>query len=502
MRSVRSIAFSLCVFLLACAGSLSAELVPFIQVPAEDSGLTHRVAIRSKTVAEGIKYPWMSSLVDINADGHLDITYYGHHGGGAAIWFGKGDGTFKLDPDGYAARWVFGARDPVWLDVNGDNAMDAVGTEGHMIKGFLYLNTGDGHFEKTTLRYHGNFVDLNHDGHHDELWGGRSGTYRMTPGIHEWGEIQPQKIAVAKLWMPEDVLPWPEGVERNSHPLAPQFHTGVSADLDGDGKAELVVTFSKKNFSWVLKKSAETWVDKTAAMGLPAGESMWLFPDDLDVDGDMDLVDMWHGWWFANDGKGKFTRSEQRIFDPKTRKRGHPWDGDGEYQFIDLDNNGFRDITFAGDHTTAAGAFLNMGGGKFVETPQVNGSRRLRKFGDVDGDYDLDMVRCGSTATLYRNETPNTALKLKLVPKSCAETALGCSVWVYQAGKLGDSKSLIHYRQCFMPRGMHRSTILNTTLHVGLGQAASADVRVRFADGTIKEAKGVKAKTTAILWQE
>jgi hypothetical protein len=93
-------------------------------------------------------------------------------------------------------------------------------------------------------------------------------------------------------------------------------------------------------------------------------------------------------------------------------------------------------------------------------------------------------------------------LKLKLVPKSYAETALGCSVWVYQAGKLSDSKSLIHYRQCFMPRGMHRSTVLDTTLHVGLGQAASADVRVRFADGTTKDIKGVKARTTVTLKQE
>jgi len=167
--------------------------LPFVAVPAEESGLTHNVKIQSETVAEGVRYPWMSSLVDINADGHLDIMYYGHHGGGAAIWFGKGDGTFTLDPDGYRARWVFGARDPVWLDVNGDNAMDAIGTEGHTIKGFLYINTGDGHFEKTALNFHGNFVDLDHNGHHDQLWGGRSGTYSMTPGIHEWGK--PRAIA-------------------------------------------------------------------------------------------------------------------------------------------------------------------------------------------------------------------------------------------------------------------------------------------------------------------
>ena len=183
------------------------------------------------------------------------------------------------------------------------------------------------------------------------------------------------------------------------------------------------------------------------------------------------------------------------------RKRGHPWDGDGEHQFIDLDNNGFRDITFAGDHSTATGAFLNMGGGKFVEIEHVNGSRRHRKFGDVDGDYDLDMIRCDKMAEFHRNETLNNALKLTLVPKSWAETVVGCTVWVYREGKLGDSDALIHHRQCFMERGMHRSTVLDTTLHVGLGSAGAADVCVRFADGTIREARGVKAKTTATLTQ-
>lgn len=499
MKHACVVFLALCMAVQAWAGSEAARL-PLVKVEAEKAGLTHKVKIQSKTSKEGIKYPWMSSLVDINGDNNLDIMYYGHHGGGAAIWFGNGDGTFKLDPDGYTARWVYGARDPVWLDVNGDNKMDAIGTEGGKISGYLYMNTGDGHFKKTAIRYHGIHVDLDHDGHHDELWGGKSGTYDMSPGIHEWGKAAPEKITKKKLWHPTDVLGWPEGVKKSRHPLAPNFHTGVSADLDGDNKAELIVTFSKRILSWVLKKGADAWEDTTKACGLPAGESMWLFPDDVDVDGDMDLIDMRNGWWYANDGKGKFTRNENRIFDPKKRKRRHPWDGDGEYQLIDLDNNGFRDLTFGGDHSTATGSFLNMG--KFVEISNTNGSRRHRKFGDVDNDYDLDMVRCDKMTVLFRNDTTNSALKIKLVPKSWAENVLGCSVWVYEAGKLGDNAALIHYRQCFMERSMHRSTVLDTTLHVGLGKAESADVRIRFADGTVKEAKGVKAKTTVTLKQE
>ena len=94
----------------------------------------------------------------------------------------------------------------------------------------------------------------------------------MTLGIHEWGKTHPDSLKLEKLWMPEDIIPWPEGVERNPHPLAPQYHSGVSADLDGDTRAELIVTFSKKMFSWVLKRSEGVWTDRTAEMGLPAGE--------------------------------------------------------------------------------------------------------------------------------------------------------------------------------------------------------------------------------------
>ncbi len=74
MRSVRSLALSLCVILLACAGAQAAELVPFVRVPAEESGLTHVVKQRINEDPTGIKLPWMSPLVDIKDDGNLDIS--------------------------------------------------------------------------------------------------------------------------------------------------------------------------------------------------------------------------------------------------------------------------------------------------------------------------------------------------------------------------------------------------------------------------------------------
>jgi len=98
---------------------------------------------------------------------------------------------------------------------------------------------------------------------------------------------------------------------------------------------------------------------------------------------------------------------------------------------------------------------------------------------------------------LYRNETPNKGLRVKIVPQAAAEAALGCKLWVYAAGKLGQADGLIHYRQVFMVNGPGRSNVLAGALHVGAGSAAKVDLRVRFPAGVVREIRG--AKTQALV---
>ncbi len=492
---------------LACCAAGETPLT-WARVPPEQSGLTHAIEEATKEKPAGLKYPWMSPLVDINGDGHLDILYYGHHGGGAAIWLGKGDGTFALDPAGYRARWAFGGRDPLWWDFTGDGKPDAVGSEGSDIAGRLFVNDGTGHWRKTPAILQGKLLDLDGDGHHDELWQSRGVAATLEPKPRSWGAEPPDKIAITPVWKAEDLLGWPEGEERSAHPGGPQFHTAFSVDLDGDHRNELIVMFLAGMFSgrmhaWVLDRDPQAqgaagWKDATAARGLPAGKGHWYLPEDLDADGDLDLIDLATGHWHANDGKGRFTQSPARIYDPAARRIGKPWDGDGEAELLDLDNDGRRDLVMSGDHTTANGVFLNLGG-RFQEAGGVPGSRRGRKFGDVDGDCDLDMVVAGKTVQLHRNDTANLGLRVRLVPRAAAEAHLGCELWVYQAGKLGQKEGLLHYRQCFMERSLHRSNVLVPDLHVGLGRAEAADIRVRFPSGVVREAAGVKAKSLAVV---
>jgi hypothetical protein len=163
-------------------------------------------------------------------------------------------------------------------------------------------------------------------------------------------------------------------------------------------------------------------------------------------------------------------------------------------QWLDLDNNGYRDFVTASDHGSENGAFLNLGNGQFVEIGAIPGNRRNRKFGDVNGDHKLDMVSMAKDQmTLHRNETAQHGMHLRLVPRVPADAHLGAKVWVYQDGKLGDPKAIIHYRQGFMDRDGGRSHMLVPLLHVGLGQAEKVDIRVRFASGEVREARSAKA---------
>jgi hypothetical protein len=536
MRLTATVFSAFCFALLVHRSALAADLpplegTPLVIVPAEQSGLTHELDLYTKEKPTGIKWPWMSPPVDINGDGHLDVMYYGHHGGGAAVWFGKGDGTFRFDEAGYEDRWVFGARDPFWWDFNGDDMLDAIGSEGYSIKGYLFVNDGTGHWSKSNiyyktigldgapmrprLRLYGHLSDFDGDGRADGLW--REGVaWSLQPQFAQWGDAPPDTLTLTMVWKAEETIGWPKDEPRKDsrgQPV-PGYRTAYSVDLDGDHRNELVVQFqgaggfsSDRVYARVLSRSSDSdgpdgWKDTTSGRGLPGAVGHWFYPDDWDSDGDLDLLDLQTGQWYVNDAAGKFAQSRNPIYPQTGPKR---WDPDCEVNLIDLDNNGRRDLVMAADHNSTRGVFLNFGDGRHREVKSLYAwNRRQRKFGDVDGDGDLDMLASTmhKRIALYRNDTTDGGLRLRLVPKAAAEAHLGCKLWVYKAGNMGDANSLIHYRQCFHGQQLTRSTLLLGDLHIGLGEAKTVDIRVRFPSGNVREVKNARASSQNILKED
>ncbi|MGE3803876.1 MAG: hypothetical protein AB7K24_04275, partial [Gemmataceae bacterium] len=351
-RSAAALAVTTCLLVSVETSAQDKEAgLHFKPVPAEKSGLSH--VLNSDPKLGMIKYPWLSPPVDIDGDGHLDAILYGHHGGGAMIFLGKGDGTFTFDDQGYAKRWAFGGRDPVWIQLQGKRAVDAIGAEGTGVSGRVFLNEGKGTWRKTELSLPragiGDYqlIDADGDGLHREIFVSTAGiANRVKPLPGDWARAgDKDSLQAEELWSAEKIVGWPEGLEKGQGAARAGYRDAYSVDLDGDHKNELIVHIKAPGFTptqlltWVLGRDGAAWKDSTAERGLPTGTGHWLYPEDIDVDGHLDLVDLHTGLWYRNDGKGRFAVSPQRVFDPENRigrlKKALPWTTDNELQWLD-----------------------------------------------------------------------------------------------------------------------------------------------------------------------
>ena len=141
-----------CLNILLLGWIVSSAVPVFAQAPALFTTRQDQLFKESYRlpVPQGVlDYAWMSSIVDYDNDGALDIILYGHHSSDAYIWRGA-RGSAEYLPKG---SWVFGVRDPIWLDIDNAGDIDGVGTEGYKINNELFINQGNGDFTLTKQAY-------------------------------------------------------------------------------------------------------------------------------------------------------------------------------------------------------------------------------------------------------------------------------------------------------------------------------------------------------------
>jgi hypothetical protein len=289
--------------------------------------------------------------------------------------------------------------------------------------------------------------------------------------------------------------------------------TGLFADVNNDGKPDLLVTNDSTPSYLYINDGHGKFVDTSdasgfafngegreiAGMGLAAGDYLNNGRLDLAVTNFSDDYKV----LYRNDGKGQFTdvSSQAGIADESIPFLG--W-GTG---FIDYDNDGWMDLFMVNGHIYPAVdaqkwgtsyqqrplLFHNLRGHTFALVPTVEGSglaivtsARGAAFGDLFNDGKIDVVinNLDGIPSLLRNVNGdhNAWLELKLIggPKSPRD-AVGTTVLLTAGG--------MTRRQDVLSGGSYMSSN-DPRVHFGLGDVRTIDgVEIRWPSGAVEQIK-------------
>ena len=485
------------------------------------------------------------AFFDYDNDGWIDIFILGGRtlggtppGSGNRLYHNNRDGTFsdvteksRLADPGWAVGVCVG-------DYDNDGFEDLFLTYyGH---NRLYHNNGDGTFADVTARagllHAGNrfgagctFLDYNRDGHLD-LFVANYVDFDLATAPKPSTQVATCSYQGVAVYCGPRGLPLPShalyrnngdgtftdvskasGIDsvRTSYGL-----TAVALDIDEDGWPDIYVACDSTPSLLYMNNHDGTFREEALLRGLAvsadgqAMAGMGIAPGDYDLDGHIDIFKT----HYQQQSNGLYHCSGKGEFDDFTvgagvasERRYVSW-GNG---IVDLDNDGWPDIfyvtgnvypelerTFARFPARSQPIiFRNLHNGKFVEIGGEAGPAlaahhcsRGCAFGDFDNDGDLDILVMNQNEppSLIRNDAPNGKhwIKVRLEGTKSNRSAIGARVLVRYGGKVQAQERMSQSSYC---------SANDARLHFGLGNAATADVEVRWPSGLVETLKAVAA---------
>jgi hypothetical protein len=434
-----------------------------------------------------VRTGWASAVTvgDYDNDGFDDIfiTYYGHN----ALYHNNGDGTFSdvTDRAGLRQTAVRYGSGCTWVDYDRDGRLDLFVAN--------YLNTT---LEK--LPKPGENADCS--------WKGvpvNCGPRGLPTGFVQLFRNNGDGAFT-------DVSA-PSGISAASgaYPM-----TVVAADYDNDGWPDIYVACDSTP-SWLFRNQHDgTFREEGLERGVALSEDgleqagMGVGVGDYDLDGNLDIFKTHFAddtsVLYRNDGKGNFDDVTIRAgLGVETRYVG--W-GTG---IVDLDNDGFPDLFVATGSVypeverrlpsypfrTPRLVFRNLGDGRFEELMEEAGSgvtaahaSRGCAFGDFDNDGDVDVLvmNMNEPPSLLRNDVSGGRhwLKVLLVGVQTNRSAIGTRV-IARYGSRRQAQEVTAQSSFYSAN--------DRRLHFGLGAETSADLTIRWTNGTTETIPNVAA---------
>ncbi len=283
---------------------------------------------------------------DVNGSGLDDLYFGGARGQPGVLYLQAPDGRFEQSQQtAFVADSLHEDVDAVFLDANGNGSPDLyVVSGGNEFEGLhealidrLYLNDGEGRFTRASdalpdMFENGAVVapgDFNGNGYQDLFVGGRTvaGAYGRSPRSYLLANDGAGRFRDVTLDMAPEIA------------RVGMVTSAVWADLDGDGKLELVVVGEWMPVS-IFKQEGTQLVERTIEAGLEGTHGWWNVVEaaDLTGDGNQDLV-------LGNLGLNSYIKGSA---DEPVRLYVHDFSGNGALEHILTFYKGGKSYPMAG----------------------------------------------------------------------------------------------------------------------------------------------------------